>query len=271
MKRIFFLLAAGQGACYAAVLLTGNLRQNIVCAELCFFAAFVLYLVSLLVLRTAENSGMPDGEGAAGTARRGKDWKGATPRVAPRRCTRAGRRDAPKRPAFFLPTTRPAVRLLSALALLWLVLWLPLAGLVVPRPEPASDRQLYLALLGAGWLAGQGLAAVRSRAAALAAATAGLALLGAGTVARNRVYADEVAFWEATLARSPDNPRALNNLGFALAARCRVAEAEAALVRAVAAAPADHVPRVNLRLLRSGEPLADGAPRCERGTAGRGP
>ena len=70
MKRIFFLLAAGQGACYAAVLLTGNLRQNIVCAELCFFAAFVLYLVSLLVLRTAENSGMPDGEGAAGTARR---------------------------------------------------------------------------------------------------------------------------------------------------------------------------------------------------------
>ena len=70
MKQIFFLLAAGQGACYAAVLLTGNLQQNIVRAELCFFAAFVLYLVSLLVLRTAENSGMPDGEGAAGTARR---------------------------------------------------------------------------------------------------------------------------------------------------------------------------------------------------------
>ncbi len=52
------------------MLLTGNLRQNIVCAELCFFAAFVLYLVSLLVLRTAENSGMPDGEVAAGTTRR---------------------------------------------------------------------------------------------------------------------------------------------------------------------------------------------------------
>lgn len=70
MKQIFFLLAAGQAACYAAVLLTGNLRQNIVRAELCFFAAFVLYLVSLGVLRTAENSGLPDGEGAAGPARR---------------------------------------------------------------------------------------------------------------------------------------------------------------------------------------------------------
>jgi hypothetical protein len=51
------------------MLSVGNLRQNIVRAEQCFFAAFVLYLVSLLVLRTVENSGLPDGERAAGQTR----------------------------------------------------------------------------------------------------------------------------------------------------------------------------------------------------------
>lgn len=152
-------------------------------------------------------------------------------------------------------------RPLAALGLAWTVLWLPPAGLLLPRPEPANDRQLYLSLLGAGWLAGRGLVALRGRAPA-AVAAAGLALLGAGTVARNRIYADEVVFWEAALARSPGNPRALNNLGFALAARCRVREAEAAFVRAAAADARDHVPRVNLRLLREGEPLGADLPRC---------
>jgi hypothetical protein len=163
---------------------------------------------------------------------------------------------------------RPA----AGLALLWTVLWLPFAGLVLPRPEPANDRQLYLSLLGAGWLAGRVLVAAAAaaparlrpagRAAAALIAVTVTARLGAATFARNRVYADEVVFWEAVLARSPGNARAENNLGFALAARCRLGEAEAAFVRAAAAAPGDHVPRVNLRLLRDGEPLGEGAPRC---------
>jgi hypothetical protein len=159
-----------------------------------------------------------------------------------------------------------------ALALLWTVLWLPLAGLVVPRPEAANDRQLYLSLLGAGWLAGRALVALGGarapgpgaqwrRAPALLAAAL-VALLGTATVLRNRVYADEVTFWEAVLARSPASARALNNLAVALAARCRLGEAEAALLRATAAAPDDYAPLVNLRLLREGEPLGEGEPRC---------
>jgi hypothetical protein len=163
---------------------------------------------------------------------------------------------------------RPA----AALALLWAALWLPLAGFLVPRPEAANDRQLYLSLLGAGWLVGRAVAAPAagpaaapgaSRRAAVALVAAALAVaLGAGTVARNRVYADEVTFWEAVLARSPGSARALNNLAVALAARCRLPEAEAALVRAAAAAPGDYAPLVNLRLLREGEPLGEGEPRC---------
>ena len=166
---------------------------------------------------------------------------------------------------------RPAV----ALALLWTALWLPLAGLAVPRPEAANDRQLYLSLLGAGWLVGRALVAAAGplapptrrtawRDATMLLGAALLALLGAATSLRNRVYADEVTFWEAVLARSPSSARALNNLAVALAARCRLEEAEAALVRAAAAAPGDYAPLVNLRLLREGEPLGEGEPRCPR-------
>jgi hypothetical protein len=158
---------------------------------------------------------------------------------------------------------RPA----EATALLWSVLWLPAAGLVLPRPEPANDRQLYLALLGPAWLLARGAVALGRRLPALrvpASATplALAAALGLATAARNGVYADELGFWRAALARSPSNARALNNLGFALAARCRLHEAEEAFERAAAAAPGDFLPRVNLRLLRDGEPLGEGEPRC---------
>jgi hypothetical protein len=158
-------------------------------------------------------------------------------------------------------------RPLEASALLWTVLWLPIVGLVLPRPEPANDRQLYLALLGPAWLAARGAVALGRRAPRLRVPTAATALalaaaLGVATAARNVVYADELGFWQATLARSPGNARALNNLGYALASRCRVEEAEAAFLRAAEAAPRDHLPRVNLRLLRDGEPLGEGEPRC---------
>ncbi len=167
-------------------------------------------------------------------------------------------------------------RPVDGLALSWSVLWLPPAGFLLPRPEPANDRQLYLALLGPAWLAARGLVALGARATGgaprppsparralpAAAAAAVVLALGALTAARNTVYADEVRFWEAALARSPGNARALNNLGFALAARCRQVEAEDAFLRAAAASPGDYLPKVNLRLLREGEPLGEGEPRC---------
>jgi Flp pilus assembly protein TadD len=84
-------------------------------------------------------------------------------------------------------------------------------------------------------------------------------------VARNRVYADEVTYWSAAVAASPANPRALNNLGFALAGTCRLAEAEAAFVKAIALEPGGFRAAMNLSLLRAGEPLGPGEPRCTAG------
>ncbi len=166
---------------------------------------------------------------------------------------------------------RPA----TSLALLWAIVWLPATGFWLPRPEPANDRQLYLSLLGVAWLAARALSAAAGfgdsparplaglrRTAASIGAAGTLALLALLTSSRNAVYADELRFWESVLARSPANARALNNLGFALAARCRGAEAESALRRAIAAAPGDVTSSVNLRLLLEGEPLGPDEPRC---------
>jgi hypothetical protein len=153
---------------------------------------------------------------------------------------------------------RPA----AALALLWTVLWLPLAGWWVPRAEPANDRHLYLALIGPAWLLARGLGARQHPRWRRAAAGLLLAALFAGTVARNRVYADEVTFWAAVTRTSPGSARAFNNLGFALAARCRLDEAEGALQRAVALEPEGFRAKLNLRLLREGEPLGPGGARC---------
>jgi len=64
------------------------------------------------------------------------------------------------------------------------------------------------------------------------------------------------------VAKAPGNPRAHANLGFALAARCRTAEAEAALERALELDPAQLRAAVNLRLLREGLPLGPREPAC---------
>ncbi len=134
---------------------------------------------------------------------------------------------------------------LSGFAIVWFFVWLLPTNSLVPRLDVVNDRQLYLAIVGPGWLLGL---AVRTRLAALrprhaahrprrAAPPLGVALLAAGlataTRARNRVYADEIAFWRDVARKSPRNARAANNLGYAYALACRDAEALAEFARAM--------------------------------------
>jgi hypothetical protein len=154
---------------------------------------------------------------------------------------------------------RPAL----AFGLLWFLLWLPPAGWWLPRPDPANERQLYLSLLGPAWLAGLGLAPWAAAGGVRRLAVVSLVLaLGAVTAVRSLVYADEVRFWEDVVAKAPANPRAHNNLGFALSLRCRTAEAEGAILRALALDPGYLRAAVNLRLLREGVPLGPAEPAC---------
>lgn len=150
------------------------------------------------------------------------------------------------------PRARPA-----AAAGLWFLLWAAPQGWVLPRPELASERQLYLALLGPAALVGLGLARAaagsptrRRLAVALGALLA--AGLGTFTAARSLDYADEVTFWTDAVAKAPGNPRAQTNLGHALALACRAEEAESAFARALALDPENVRAAGNLRLLREG-------------------
>jgi tetratricopeptide (TPR) repeat protein len=68
-------------------------------------------------------------------------------------------------------------------------------------------------------------------------AAAAVVTLGAATFVRNQVYRSELALWQDTVAKRPDNPRAHHNLGLALSKAGRVDEAMAEFGRAIALQP----------------------------------
>ena len=150
-----------------------------------------------------------------------------------------------------------------ALGLLWCLLWLAPTNSLIARLDVANDRQLYLPLLGIGWLLGLALLqlpAVLSRPMLLGVVSVALA---AATIERNGVYRTEVAFWQDVVAKSPLNARAANNLGMAHAVACEPLAARSAFERAIAIAPKGTLPQVNLALLEQGElPGMPASPNC---------
>jgi hypothetical protein len=151
-----------------------------------------------------------------------------------------------------------------AFGILWSVLWLVPTHSFFARPALAHDRDLYLALLGPGWLLGVGLQRLRTQGLVVAAVVA--MLMAAGTALRNRVYTDEIAFWQDVVAKSPRNAHAANNLGLAYAAACQPLAAAHAFDDAVRLSPADPAPLLNRALIERGElPVAaagHGGPEC---------
>jgi Flp pilus assembly protein TadD len=117
--------------------------------------------------------------------------------------------------------------------------------------DVANDRQLYLALIGAAVPLSIALWRVRPPLAAGAVAACLCVLLAGATIARNMDYRSETALWRASIARAPDNPRAWNNLGFALRLEGNHAEARAALQRALALSPDYGKARLNLEALEA--------------------
>ena len=137
------------------------------------------------------------------------------------------------------------------LALVWFVIHLLPTNSLLPRPDLANDRHLYLACMGVFVAAGIEVARVLSgaRVRAWAPVALVLMLLAAATVIRNRDYASEVALWEQTAAVSPGKPRAFNNLGHAYVQAGRADLAEAAYREALRLHPGYDLARANLESL----------------------
>jgi hypothetical protein len=152
---------------------------------------------------------------------------------------------------FALLKKHPAV----GLGILWFFLWLLPTNSVVPRLDVANDRQLYLALAGPAWIVAYGLAqTAKLRGTRLPTAAVALLCLGLAiaTHLRNRVYADELTFWTDVVAKAPDNARAHNNLGYALALRHRDADAEAEFRKSLELDPSYFKAAINLKFLEEG-------------------
>jgi hypothetical protein len=134
-------------------------------------------------------------------------------------------------------------------AILWLFLHLAPTNSLLPRLDVANDRQLYLAILGPAFLLAAGLWSWLPRRAAMAAAT-GLALvLLLATVLRNGDYRTEVTLWTATVAASPENARAWNNLGYAYQLAGERSRAREAYARALGLDPGSFRAYWNLQTL----------------------
>lgn len=139
--------------------------------------------------------------------------------------------------------------------ILWFFLWLLPTNSFLPRLDVANDRQLYVALAGPAFLVAYGVGAIaKKRGEALAVAAVALlcVVLATATHLRNRVYADEITFWNDVIAKSPWNARGFNNLGYALALVHRDEEAESAFRKALVLDQGYVRAAVNLRLLREG-------------------
>jgi hypothetical protein len=190
---------------------------------------------------------------------------------------------------------------LAVVGLAWFFLLLAPSSLV-PLNEPMAEHRVYLASAGCFLVVGAGFGSVfRLASPRRALALVGLAIvivtLGASTVARNRVWADQLTLWGDAVHKAPDSWRAqfsfanalgaagrcdeaiaifeeaarlsppgergqiLMNLGTCHGLRGRLAEAARAYARAVAVKPRYLPPHVNLGLVRLQEGDRDAAHR----------
>ena len=134
--------------------------------------------------------------------------------------------------------TRPQLGFLGAVFFLILA---PSSSLIPIVTEPAAERRMYLPLFpviflviaGAHRLAALFLREARLRRAEMALTAVVTMVFVFLTAARNGDYRTEVSIWADAVAKRPQNARACNNLGSALAKEGRSGEAKPLFLRAL--------------------------------------
>jgi len=106
----------------------------------------------------------------------------------------------------------------------WFFLILAPTSSIIPTDSPAYEHRMYLSLAAVVVVVVLGIHALVGRRTIVVAAVLAIGL-GALTWRRNENYRSQLAIWNDTVAKSPQSPRAHNNLGIALAQAGRVPEA----------------------------------------------
>lgn len=112
---------------------------------------------------------------------------------------------------------------------LWFWVWLLPVSNIIPLPVYYADRYMYMPAIGFFVLFALLLSAASSRVGSKVAGTIAVAAviaLGAAAFVRMDVWENEVAFWEDTVKKSPNQDKAHLNLGYAYEMKGRFEEAE---------------------------------------------
>ncbi|HEX9242987.1 MAG TPA: hypothetical protein VF875_11155 [Anaeromyxobacter sp.] len=138
---------------------------------------------------------------------------------------------------------RAPARTLVAFGVLWAYVALSVETFAVVIMDVMNEHRVYYPSVGLFLaISAAGAAAVRARpapwrAAAVALAAVAVLALGAATIARNRLWGDEVAMWTDVAEKSPRLASAHRMLGFVMLRNGRPAEAVAPLRRAIDLVP----------------------------------
>jgi tetratricopeptide (TPR) repeat protein len=136
----------------------------------------------------------------------------------------------------------------------WFFLILAPSSSIIPLDSPAYEHRMYLSLAAVIVLGVMGIHAWIGRRTVAVAVVLAVAL-GVLTWRRNQDYRSDVAIWRDTVAKCPNNPRAHNNLGLALAQVGRLPEAIVQCEQALRIKPDDAEAHCNLGyiLLKEGK------------------
>jgi len=115
---------------------------------------------------------------------------------------------------------------LVSFGIFWFFIAMSVESGIIPIRDIMMEHRMYLPMFGVGMLlAGVIMRYIPYRSVYIVY-TAGIVifmLLALGTYNRNKVWHSELALWQDGIAKSPDNPRVMNNLGLAIKANARYA------------------------------------------------
>lgn len=128
-------------------------------------------------------------------------------------------------------------------AVFWFFITLSVESSIFPIKDALVEHRLYLPLAGMCLLPPYLFFTLlrRRRWAAVVLTALVVIALATATVLRNRVWAEPVTFWADVVDKSPQNYRALNNLGLALSSEGRAREALPYFQEAVRIRPNDSI------------------------------